>query len=75
MNTTELLKKIVSMFRPATQNFLGFKAGNCIHGPNDRGTFGFENTFPTEWLVEDFGFTEEEAEQFVRLVHESFEEE
>lgn len=65
---SELLKKVVGMFRLRKGQFLNFPEGEVICGPNDRALVGFDTHFPITWLVEDFGFTEEEAAEFVRRV-------
>jgi hypothetical protein len=63
-----VFEKLLGMFRQA-RRFLDFPEGEVIHGPNDRALFGFETHFPKQWLVEDFGFTPEEAEWLVSRVH------
>ena len=65
----DVYKKIIAMFRPHDGEFLGFKGEEVIQGPNDRAMFGFDTNFPLEWLVEDYGFTEEEARWFISEVH------
>jgi hypothetical protein len=62
-------EKIIAMFSPHEGKFLDFKAEEVIQGPNDRALFGFDTNFPLEWLVEDYGFTEEEARWFISEVH------
>lgn len=62
-------EKIIAMFRPADGDFLDFKAEDVIQGPNDRAIFGFDTNFPLEWLVADYGFTEDEARWFISEVH------
>ena len=66
----ELLEKIVNMFRPCDRDFLEFKKEDVIVGPNDRAIIGWDNYFPKKWLVEDYGFTEEEASAFIDMVNE-----
>jgi len=67
----QLLNKIVGMFRSYSNGdyFLNYDSSDVICGPNDRAMFGFDTNFPIEWLVEDFGFTKEEARAFVDMVH------
>lgn len=63
-------QKIIAMFRPYDGGkFLDFPSEEVIIGPNDRAFFGYDNHFPIEWLVEDYGFTNEEATWFVNRVH------
>lgn len=62
-------EKVIGMFRPAKSSFLDYEAEDVIKGPNDRAMFGFDTYFPLEWLVKDFGFTEEEARCFIDEVH------
>ena len=65
-----ILDKLVGMFAPCEGEFLGeHPEGTVIHGPGDRATIGFDTHFPVPWLVEDYGFTREEAEWLVREVH------
>jgi hypothetical protein len=65
----KLFLKIVGMFRPyGDKDFLSFKGEDTICGPNDRAMYGFDTNFPKEWLVTDYGFTNEEADEFVELV-------
>lgn len=66
----ETVDKIIRMFYPCTSEFLDFQKEEVICGPNDRAVFGFDTNFPLQWLVEDFGFTQEEAEWFIRKVQE-----
>lgn len=66
-----LLKKIAGMFRPCGHDFLKYKKVEVIMGPNDRAAWGYDTYFPIEWLVEDYAFTEDEAKEFVRIVHEN----
>lgn len=61
-------EKIMAMFTPIERDFLDFKAEETIQGPNDRAIFGFDTNFPLKWLVEDYGFTEEEARWFIAEV-------
>lgn len=61
-------EKIIAMFRPASCDFLEFKAEEVIEGPNDRAFIGFDTSFPIKWLVEDYDFTKEEARWFVSEV-------
>lgn len=65
-----LLKKIASMFKPVDRNFLCFDKEEVITGPNDRAIVGWDNYFPIDWLIEDYGFTKQEARQFIDLVKE-----
>lgn len=64
------VEKIIKMFTLAEKDFLSFSKEDVINGPNDRSVIGFDNHFPKEWLIEDFGFTEEEADWFVEKVKE-----
>ena len=65
-----MYSKILGMFQPATSSFLGNPKEDVIEGPKDRAMVGFDTMFTVDWLVEDFGFTEEEARLFVDKVHE-----
>jgi hypothetical protein len=66
-----MLGKLVRMFTPYPgSSFLNFRAADVIRGPNDRSMFGFDTNFPKEWLVEDFGFSTEEADWLVARVKE-----
>ncbi len=70
INKEQLLSKIVGMFRSyAGDSFLNYNSSDVICGPNDRALYGFDTIFPIEWLVEDFGFTKEEARTFIDMVH------
>lgn len=69
------VKKIISMFSPCDYSFLEFGKEEVIQGPNDRAMFGYDTFFPVEWLVEDYGFTEEEARWFIAQVNECHKEE
>lgn len=62
--------KIIKMFRLSEDDFLNFNKDEVIQGPNDRAMFGFDTYFPILWLVEDYGFTLEEAKWFVGKVRE-----
>lgn len=59
------VEKIIGMFRPGGK-FLGFTEVIC--GPNDRAAFGYDTYFPKKWLIEDYNFTEEEADWFIGKV-------
>lgn len=64
-----VLMKLLSMFRPYSgREFLDHDGKDVICGPNDRSMFGLDTNFPKEWLVHDHGFTQEEADWFVREV-------
>lgn len=63
-----VLLKVAAMFSPAEQSFLGYAASDVIHGPDDRAMVGCTTCFPKLELVEDFGFTMEEAEFFIATV-------
>lgn len=65
---TSLVKKIIRMFRPAEHGLGPYSASELIQGPNDRAIIGYDTFFCKEWLVEDYNFTEEEAELFIELV-------
>lgn len=65
----KLMVKIIKMFSPVERDFLDFPKEDVIQGPNDRAVIGFDTFFPIKWLVEDYGFTEEEAKMFVSLVN------
>ena len=71
MNEIEksVLTKLVAMFRPATNRFLGHEPDEVIHGPNDRAMIGFDTHFLPEWLCEDFDFTRDEADWLISRVH------
>ena len=69
MDCEKLLLKVAGMFSPVDKKFLSFDAKDVIKGPVDRAVVGFDTFFPIKWLVEDFNFTEEEARQFIDLVH------
>ena len=71
VNRERLLNKIVGMFRSYSNgdHFLNYDSSDVVCGPNDRSMFGFDTIFPIEWLVEDFGFTKEEARAFIDMVH------
>lgn len=62
----ETIDKIIKMFTPCDDEI--------IFGPRDRGMYGIvgreEAFLPIKWLVEDYGFTREEAEWFVKKVQE-----
>lgn len=64
-----VLAKLVRMFRPHEGKFLGHD--EVIDGPNDRSIVGFENSFPKQWLMEDFGFTEDEAAWLIAAVRKA----
>lgn len=64
-----VLEKIIGLFRPATSDFLDFKAADVVLGPDDRAMIGCTTHFPLGWLVDDFGFSEAEARWFVDRVH------
>lgn len=66
----ETIDKIIGMFTPRKGRFLMFNEEDVICGPDDRALVGFSTNFPICWLVDDYGFTEEEAKWFVRKVHE-----
>ena len=66
--TDSLLIKIIKMFYPSRSDFFEHPKETVIQGPNDRALIGFDTYFPIPELVEDFGFTEEEAKTFVKLV-------
>lgn len=64
------VSKIIGMFSaPPMERFLNFDAKDVICGPNDRAIVGFDTYFPLDWLVEDYGFTKEEARWFIDAVH------
>ena len=67
---TNTIVKIIRMFRPANHGIGPYKASELIQGPNDRAIIGYDTFFPEEWLIEDYGFTEEEAREFMELVKE-----
>ena len=69
-----IFQKIIKMFEPCEEDFLDFNKNEVIRGPNDRGYIGFDNYFPIPWLVEDYGFTVEEAKWFIGKVHELYDE-
>lgn len=56
------------MFVPVDE-FLDYKNG-VICGPNDRSLVGFDTYFLKEWLMEDYDFTDEEADWFIDKVKE-----
>ncbi len=59
------------MFQPCHKDkFLDFNGAEVIKGPNDRAIFGFDNYFPKQWLIEDYGFTLEEANWLIARVNE-----
>lgn len=62
------IEKIIKMFTLADKDFLSFSKEDVINGPNDRSAIGFDNHFPKKWLIEDFSFTEEEAQWFIEKV-------
>lgn len=66
----ETIDKIIKMFSPIPGDFLNYRKEEVICGPNDRAIFGFDTFFPISWLAEDYGFTQEEAEWFVKRVQE-----
>lgn len=69
INKTQVLSKIIGMFRPYDgTEFLGHKGSETICGPTDRTVVGMDTNFPKQWLVEDFGFTPEEADWFIAEV-------
>ncbi|MDE2105643.1 MAG: hypothetical protein KGL39_50920 [Patescibacteria group bacterium] len=59
-----LLLKICAMFRPSERD----PATDVICGPNDRVLIGFDTYFPKAEIIEDYGFTEQEADWFVETV-------
>lgn len=64
-----ILRKIVGMFRPYSgEKFLDYSGTEVVYGPNDRAMIGFDTHFPKDWLIEDFGFTDEEADWFIEQV-------
>jgi hypothetical protein len=65
-----VLEKLVGMFGPFEEGdkFLDYPASEVICGPNDRALIGFNQNFPKQWLMEDFDFTEEEADWLIRAV-------
>lgn len=74
MNRTDDLdqrtfQKVVAMFSPVEEDFLDFSKEEVVQGPNDRAMYGFDTYFPVKWLVEDYGFTDEEARHFVNMVN------
>ena len=69
MDKEIMLGKIIKMFQPHGEGkFLGFDGSDVICGPNDRAMIGYDTFFPKQWLVQDHGFTEEEADWFVAEV-------
>lgn len=71
INKDAILEKIIKMFRPyGDGNFLDYEGAQTICGPADRAVIGSDTNFPKEWLVEDFGFTAEEAVWFIAKVRE-----
>ena len=62
-------QKVIAMFTPVESDFLGFSKEEVIQGPNDRAIIGCDTYFPVKWLVEDYGFTDEEARHFVNMVN------
>lgn len=67
-----VFRKLVAMFRPYHgKKFLHHDGETTICGPNDRSLFGFDTKFPREWLIEDFDFTESEADWLIGAVKES----
>lgn len=67
-----VFRKLIAMFRPYDgSRFLDFDGATTIHGPNDRAMIGFDTHFPKEWLIEDHGFTAEEADWLIAAVHRS----
>lgn len=72
---TNTIVKIIKMFRPADRGLGPHEANEMIQGPNDRALIGYETFFPKDWLIEDYGFTEEEAKEFMKLVNELYVEE
>jgi hypothetical protein len=68
---SSVLAKLVGMFRPASDDFLGYPASEVIHGPDDRALVGFPTNFPKAWLMEDFGFTEQESDWLIQEVRKA----
>jgi len=70
MDKEKMLEKIIAMFSPYYgDKFLDFDGKETIVGPNDRAMCGFDNNFPKQWLVEDYDFTDEEADWFISEVN------
>ena len=68
----QVLNKIVGMFRPCvSEQFLDYDGREVICGPNDRAMIGFDTYFPKEWLVEDYGFTPDEADWLISRVNKA----
>lgn len=63
------IEKIIGMFRPCDRDFLDLKKEETICGPNDRAVYGYDNYFPKKWLIEDFKFTDSEANWFIEQVN------
>jgi hypothetical protein len=64
-----VLGKLVGMFSPYPGKvFLDHPGSETICGPNDRAVTGFDTNFPKQWLMDDFDFTEEEADWLIREV-------
>ena len=64
-----VFEKLIGMFRPYEgDRFLDFNGAEVICGPDDRSLFGSETNFPKQWLIEDFGFTSEEADYLIARV-------
>lgn len=74
MTKEDLYKKIIKMFRPSPCGLGPYEANELIQGPNDRAIIGCDTFFPKEWLIEDYNFTEEEADAFFDLVYKYGEE-
>ena len=64
----KVFEKVVGMFYPSDEDFLNFSKDEVILGPTARAVIRFETYFPINWLIEDYGFTEEEARYFVQKV-------
>lgn len=63
--------KIIKMFRPyGDGNFLNFNGKETICSPSDRAMIGYDNNFPKQWLIEDWDFTDDEADWFIGKVNE-----
>lgn len=64
-----ILGKLVRMFRPYDgDRFLDYPGSDTITGPSDRAMIGIDTYFPKEWLIEDYGFTDEEASWLISAV-------
>ncbi|MET4197306.1 hypothetical protein ABIA95_000152 [Bradyrhizobium sp. LA8.1] len=66
-----VLEKMIKMFTPYSKDrFLDYDGEKTICGPNDRAMMGFDTNFPKEWLIEDFDFSDEEADWLISKVRE-----